>query len=707
MKNGYRILCLLTSLSAVIFFQNCPAQTGTWTWMKGDSIPLSYGNYGQQGIASPANNPPALYEAANWTDANGNFWLFGGVHYSNFNMYADLWKYTVAINQWTWVKGPGLINQAGIYGTQGIASAGNNPGARAWGAATWVDPEGNLWLFGGSGIDHTGSQGRLNDLWKYNIISNEWTWMNGANVINGPSHYGLLRIESASNQIPARDESSCTWTINNEFWIYGGVVNSGLFNDLWRYNWFTNNWTWMKGGAQLNQPPNHGILGVADEFNDPGGRFAYCSWLNCDGNLLFFGGENSKTYNDLWLYDRATNYWTWVDGSGNPNPDGNAGAYCEQGEAFNPAGRTENRARWRDAKGNLWLFGGFKMGAPISIYSDLWRYNPANQSWALIHGTTLPNQPGRYGIQSIADTANNPRSRGGAVSWMDTSGNFWMFGGLTIVEDAGGYPFVTMNDLWQYQPDAACFNGTACDLTIAPEINVSDSSLCTGQCIDFIAQSSISQVTYYWNFEGAVPDTSTQLFPESICYQQAGNFDVRLISSHGDVSDTLVLYDYIHVYDFPDTPVITINGNLLVASPATYYQWQLNGINIPGATSQLFTAHESGTYTVVTTNEGGCWREISISIELAPEQELSQWITINPTLTSGVFTILISGHQESDAVTLDIFNVLGQQIYYYQEQHTASDFKKEIDLSKLPAGIYFALAASGTFSQLEKIVLSR
>ncbi|MEO6168219.1 MAG: kelch repeat-containing protein, partial [Chitinophagales bacterium] len=672
-----------------------------------DSIPLSYGYYGILGIPSPANNPPALYEAANWTDANGNFWLFGGVHYSNFNMYADLWKYTVATNQWTWVKGPGLVNQPGIYGIQGISSSANNPGARAWGAATWVDPEGNLWLFGGSGIDHSGNQGRLNDLWKYDVVTNQWSWIKGANTINGPSDYGLLRTESPSNQIPARDESSCTWTINNEFWIFGGVTNSGLFNDLWRYNWFTNNWTWMKGGEQLNQSPHHGMIGVADEFNDPGGRFAYCSWLNCETNLLFFGGENSKTYNDLWLFNRATNYWTWIDGSSNPNPDGNPGEYCEEGENFNPAGRTENRARWRDEKGNLWLFGGFKMGAPVSIYSDLWRYNPGTRNWALINGTILSNREGQYGTQSVAASTNIPRSRGGAVSWMDTDGNFWMFGGLTIEEDAGGYPFVTMNDLWQYQPDEVCFNGTACDLSIVPEINVSDSALCTGQCIDFIAQSSISEMSYYWNFEGAVPDTSTQLFPEGICYLQPGNFDVRLISSREDLSDTLILYDYIHVYDFPDTPSITITGNLLSGTSSVFYQWQLNGINIPGATNQQFTAHESGNYTIVTTNKGGCWREITISLELTPEQESSEWIIINPTLTLQAITIVISGNHENDGVTVNIFNVLGQQIYNYHEKNSSATFKKEVDLSMLPAGIYFALVTAGSLSRLEKIVLAR
>jgi hypothetical protein len=40
------------------------------------------------------------------------------------------------------------------------------PGAR-FGAHSWTDASGNLWLFGGQGGDATGNVGYLNDLWKY------------------------------------------------------------------------------------------------------------------------------------------------------------------------------------------------------------------------------------------------------------------------------------------------------------------------------------------------------------------------------------------------------------------------------------------------------------------------------------------------------------------------------------------------------------
>jgi len=40
------------------------------------------------------------------------------------------------------------------------------PGARQ-DAVSWTDSAGNLWLFGGYGVDSLGNTGNHNDLWKF------------------------------------------------------------------------------------------------------------------------------------------------------------------------------------------------------------------------------------------------------------------------------------------------------------------------------------------------------------------------------------------------------------------------------------------------------------------------------------------------------------------------------------------------------------
>jgi len=64
------------------------------------------------------------------------------------------------------VSGANVINQAGVYGTMGIADAANLPGSRT-AAGGWVDATGHLWLFGGTGLDSAAAFGDLNDLWTF------------------------------------------------------------------------------------------------------------------------------------------------------------------------------------------------------------------------------------------------------------------------------------------------------------------------------------------------------------------------------------------------------------------------------------------------------------------------------------------------------------------------------------------------------------
>ncbi len=90
------------------------AQSGIWTWMAGTRLHYSGVVYGMQGVPNANNTPPGTDRAASWTDLDGNLWLFGGNTYNG--VYADLWKYNVVLNMWTWIKGPGIVNPQPVYG---------------------------------------------------------------------------------------------------------------------------------------------------------------------------------------------------------------------------------------------------------------------------------------------------------------------------------------------------------------------------------------------------------------------------------------------------------------------------------------------------------------------------------------------------------------------------------------------------------------
>src|SRR5690349_21286586 len=111
--------------SLLILFFNSYSQPGEWTWVHGSNLSNAAGNFGTQGIPSPSNVPPAVYEAIEFKDLNGNFWIFGGV--GSGGVLNDLWKYDPVANEWTWMRGTGILNDPGMFGTKGVSSPLNQP----------------------------------------------------------------------------------------------------------------------------------------------------------------------------------------------------------------------------------------------------------------------------------------------------------------------------------------------------------------------------------------------------------------------------------------------------------------------------------------------------------------------------------------------------------------------------------------------------
>jgi type IX secretion system substrate protein/galactose oxidase-like protein len=421
------------------------SQAGEWTWIKGDNIPFQPGNYGVQGVPAPSNNPPALYEPCEWTDLNGNFWLFGGMQGSN--RYGDLWKYDVSTNEWTWMKGPGVVNDPGNYGIQGVPSPANNPPARKWAMASWSDTAGNFWMFGGYTTDG------LSDLWKYDPGSNEWTWMKGPNTTSQPGIYGVQGIPDPNNNPGCRWECEAAWTDNSgDLWIFGGIAPGIFFNDLWRYTINSNQWTWMQGSQFPDQPGVYGIPGVEDSLNTPSSRQSYCHWKDNAGKLWFFAGRdlNFACKNDLWAYNVVSNKWAWMGGDSLLGSTGIYGTKCMTSPVNTPGARHENRAAWTDQNGNFWFFGGALSASFNDFKNDLWMYCVASNQWTWISGDSVNNVTGSWGTPGTSSAFNKPNGRTGAVGWTGPNNSIYFFGGY-------GSPGINCyNDLWKYAIDTTC-----------------------------------------------------------------------------------------------------------------------------------------------------------------------------------------------------------------------------------------------------------
>ncbi|HEX9138499.1 MAG TPA: kelch repeat-containing protein [Steroidobacteraceae bacterium] len=433
-----------------------------WVWQSGEPIADAVGVYGTKGVATATNIPGGRAGAASWIDQSGNFWIFGGSGFDatgslvDFN---DLWEYSPTTLQWTWVSGTSTSNAAGVYGTLGVAAAGNFPGARV-GATSWIDKAGNFWLFGGAlNNAATGVASPFNDLWKFTPGTGLWTWVSGSNVQNGSGSYGTKGTAAPTNTPGARNGGGSWVDATGNFWLFGGagydaVGTLGDMNDLWEFSPSTGQWSWMSGSSTANAIGVYGTQGTPAAGNVPGGRVGSVSWLDPAGNFWVFGGEGLSSadvpgnLDDMWEYSLGSGQWTWMAGF---NAINLAGVYGTEGiaAAGNVPGARAAGVSWTDLAGNLWLFGGggySGTASNVGYLNDLWKFTPSTGQWTWISGDNVANAIGVYSKIGAA-TGSLPGARDYAAAWIDASGNLWMFGGQGYDLDAN---LGELNDLWEF-----------------------------------------------------------------------------------------------------------------------------------------------------------------------------------------------------------------------------------------------------------------
>lgn len=188
---------------------------------------------------------------------------------------------------------------------------------------------------------------------------------------------------------------------------------------------------------------------------------------------------------------------------------------------------------------------------------------------------------------SLSGFNNSPKvykTIDGGVNWEDVSGNLPNLpincvlyekgtnNGVYVGTDIGvyyknddllnwqsfmiGLPNVRVNELEIYYPTgkirAATYGRGLWEsdvysiATPVVQFSVSDTSICPGNCTQFINETFDLGLQWQWYFSGGTPSTSTDLNP-IVCYPNNGTYHVSLIATNAAGSDSVFAQNYIHV----------------------------------------------------------------------------------------------------------------------------------------------------------------
>lgn len=198
-------------------------------------------------------------------------------------------------------------------------------------------------------------------------------------------------------------------------------------------------------------------------------------------------------------------------------------------------------------------------------------------------------------------------------------------------------------------------------------------TFCKGSNVTLNAEVAVGY-NYQWKKNGApIPGAVSSNYTAS----KSGGYEVTISTVEGCSATSATIP--VTVFNTPNATINNLDGtnNLCVdasiklkanAGAGYTYQWIKNGVDIAGATTQVYFAAAIGNYRVRVTNAEGCSKNSAVlAIINACKSESpidSKDFSISPNPNSGTFTIIFKNElQQESSIPLIIYDMLGNQVY--------------------------------------------
>ncbi|MBK7107956.1 MAG: T9SS type A sorting domain-containing protein [Bacteroidetes bacterium] len=282
----------------------------------------------------------------------------------------------------------------------------------------------------------------------------------------------------------------------------------------------------------------------------------------------------------------------------------------------------------------------------------------------------------------------------------EATGNIWSTGETT--------QSITATESGDYSVSNGAFVSNTITVTVVEEASVSVSpigpdKICYEGSVLLSATASSGDLQWQRNGMDISGETGS-----SLTVTESGHYTCTVDNGVCDAA-TSNSVKVTYYKNLPITPAGTsyiCDGSSVVLSVDYYatvtYQWYRNGVEIIGATANIYEATTTGKYRVVSTLDG-CGRvsnivQVIVDCRFASESEIESQLWPNPTSES--FNISTTA-EENAKLIIQIYDISGSEVFAMTHTQSYSGEILNINLPDLASGMYSVVIhfPNGTMNQ--------
>jgi PKD repeat protein len=195
-----------------------------------------------------------------------------------------------------------------------------------------------------------------------------------------------------------------------------------------------------------------------------------------------------------------------------------------------------------------------------------------------------------------------------------------------------------------------------------PAFSANTLSGCGSLTTSFTDASANSPTSWKWTFAGGNPPSSTQQNP-TVNYSSPGSYDVKLVATNGNGSDSITQVGYVNVYPNPALSIQTNDASTSSAADGSATVTITSGTSpytilwSNGQTSATDTSLVHGSYSVTVTDAHNCQNTdsatVSFNVGIQPVGAVKQ-VKIYPNPAYDQLNLEWTLHTEAEVSIIDI-----------------------------------------------------